>query len=511
MLVLPSDWTTLVPGSAGAGSSGGEIQTKKQGRSLGFWDAWSLGIAIVNAGQIYGWNAGLQFGFTGQVAALMIVSLLEYILYVSSTMGMMVTFLQMAFNIDMDLQKTWWFVVLLGYFSVQFCGSTFLWTVCKGLAMVATIIIVMYFLACLPLDNMRENTDFHRENWQGTQGFKNFMRIYPTINFSYGCFEALLLNANETPNATKTIPNALMACMCTLFVTNMLSMFTAVSVAPGSDGIYAEVATMNPGFMAAFDISMERATLLTLPSTFASGLGLYVASNKLLAAMADSRVYPKILSNYWACSFVVCGVAYAGAYVTHNDTPEVVSMMFNVCLMFTCVIYMAIAVCYIICAERYSSLQRNFTSPLGVYGAVLTFAVFGLMFIALAFFMKDYSTLILWVVINAVGTIYYFGYATRVEQFSEDEVKTFMKAYIINANIRRKQHIQSSSKKRMKEMHKKASRMNRVFPDDLSTARQSISWRFSFSLSSKRLVSSQLVPGFLAVSSPTGATSRVHT
>eukprot|EP00981_Chlorochromonas_danica_P012684 scaffold5257_cov196-Ochromonas_danica.AAC.1 len=227
--------------------------------------------------------------------------------------------------------------------------------------------------------------------------------------------------------------------------------------------------------------------------------------------MADSRVYPKILSNYWACSFVVCGVAYAGAYVTHNDTPEVVSMMFNVCLMFTCVIYMAIAVCYIICAERYSSLQRNFTSPLGVYGAVLTFAVFGLMFIALAFFMADYSTLILWLVINAVGTIYYFGYATRVEQFSEDEVKTFMKAYIINANIRRKQHIQSSSKKRMKEMHKKASRMNRVFPDDLSTARQSISWRFSFSLSSKRLVSSQLVPGFLAVSSPTGATSRVHT
>eukprot|EP00981_Chlorochromonas_danica_P014524 scaffold8165_cov177-Ochromonas_danica.AAC.10 len=481
MLVSPSDWTALVPGSSGG-------DTKKKGKSLGFWDAWSLGVGIVNAGQIYGWNVGLQFGFTGQVAALMVASagffcmsfclsemasffpfgggcygycrciihpyvgfivgltqLLEYILYVSSAMGMM---------------KTWWFVVLLGYFSVQFCGSTFLWTVCKGLAMVATIIIVMYFLACLPLDNMRENTDFHRENWQGTQGFKNFMQIYPTINFSYACFEALLLNANETPNATKTIPNALMACMCTLFVTNMMSMFTAVSVAPGSDGILAEVATMNPGFMAAFDISMERATLLTLPSTFATGLGLYVASNKLLAAMADSRVYPKILSNYWACSFVVCGVAYAGAYVTYNGTPEVVAAMFNVCLMFTCVIYMAIAVCYIICAGRYSSLQRNFTSPLGVYGAVFTFAVFGLMFIALAFFMADYSTLILWVVINAVGTIYYFGYATRVEQFSEDEVKTFMKAYIINANIRRKQHIQRNSKKRMKEMHKQAAKIN---------------------------------------------------
>eukprot|EP00981_Chlorochromonas_danica_P015905 scaffold14727_cov201-Ochromonas_danica.AAC.1 len=117
----------------------------------------------------------------------------------------------------------------------------------------------------------------------------------------------------------------------------------------------------------------------------------------------------------------------------------------------SCSVYIALARAYMICYDRYSNLDRQFRSPLGKWAAYWVVAVYSLMMVCLAFFQEDdYVALAVFAGFICLGWLYYHLVAHKREYFSEEEQKTFMRAYILNANYKRRVAFTGSSLRRYK-------------------------------------------------------------
>jgi L-asparagine transporter-like permease len=96
-------------------------------------------------------------------------------------------------------------------------------------------------------------------------------------------------------------------------------------------------------------------------------------------------------------------------------------------------IYIFAFVAYLVFVQKYSSVNREFHSPLGVIGAYYGIVIFAVGFIATVGFQgKRYVPIVFFIIYLIVMAIYYFLYALKNQKFSADEQKALFTAYIIN-------------------------------------------------------------------------------
>lgn len=248
--------------------------------------------------------------------------------------------------------------------------------------------------------------------------------------------------------------------------------FGSVTQFPGTTELANEAAVLSPVFQTVCLMSKQAAMLLTLPGAYGTAFGFQFAAGKLLASMSQSQALPAVCGQTHGVHHtpVIGLIATSSAslsllFLLRYAESSQIAVVFSVCMLGSCFVYVCVAYSFLICADRYSNLPRLFVSPLGKYGAVFAIAVFALMMVSLAFFQADYATLIVFVVIMCLAAGYYQCYAKTVEFFSKEEIDTFMKAYIINANLRRRDAIKRSSKKRHAAQLLKALSNNKVQAD----------------------------------------------
>jgi L-asparagine transporter-like permease len=113
--------------------------------------------------------------------------------------------------------------------------------------------------------------------------------------------------------------------------------------------------------------------------------------------------------------------------------PGLARQLFNVCMLGSCCVYVALFRSYIVCKKRYSNLPRQFNNILGTCSAVYGMIVFSFMTVALAFFQEDrYISLTVFITFIIIFLLYYFLVVQKREFFSDEEQAKFMKAYILN-------------------------------------------------------------------------------
>jgi len=136
-------------------------------------------------------------------------------------------------------------------------------------------------------------------------------------------------------------------------------------------------------------------------------------------------------------SYMFCGIGLA--------VPEFAIASQNIAILSAMVTYVAQLVCYYMLRTKFSSVERDFRSPIGLTGAVFAALVITLCFISTAFFQDDdnvafYSFLL---IVLSVSTYYYF-FARSTQVFSKHEHGTVFRLHVINYNTR---------KQRQKEKH----------------------------------------------------------
>jgi hypothetical protein len=106
--------------------------------------------------------------------------------------------------------------------------------------------------------------------------------------------------------------------------------------------------------------------------------------------------------------------------------------LFNICMLSAFGTYLSQFCGFIALRTRFSSLNRDFRSPLGISGAVFGGIVFSIAAVGVIAFQDDNQVaLISFICLLAMQSAYYFFYAKRFEKFSPEESKILFVAHVM--------------------------------------------------------------------------------
>jgi len=167
--------------------------------------------------------------------------------------------------------------------------------------------------------------------------------------------------------------------------------------------------------------------------------GFAIPCFKLVSAMASSHLFPAFCGlqnkNHVAAilfanliSFLTCLLPYY--------FPDV--NLSNIATIFACITYLSDLYAYYKMKTDFASRDHKFTNPFGIPGAIFAAIMFILTIISLIFYQIDYSTIYAVLLYLVFLTIYYYAYAKKHQQFSDDEQKTLLVLHVMGNNKRKR-------------------------------------------------------------------------
>jgi amino acid transporter len=191
-----------------------------------------------------------------------------------------------------------------------------------------------------------------------------------------------------------------------------------------------------------FATSSVYVSWLNIPATYATAFGFIYAYGKMVVAMAESKLYPSwVMIRHpttgapWVALTIGSVVGYAACLVAYF-VPKFFLSLFNICIFGAFMAYTAQCVSYLFLYSRLASLDREFCSPFGIYGAIFSMFVWMFGCVTVIAFQPDrHFAFIASICIFTIITIYYYTYAKSRQTFSEDEKKIMFKVHVINSKI----------------------------------------------------------------------------
>jgi ethanolamine permease len=463
-------------------------------RVANYWDVLAFGICLTSANLSYGaWHFGLILGFWSFFFATLIISTVFFALhfciaemisilpfsggmygFARVTVGPYLGFIVGCFESMGNILNTMYGMIQLGHYFCfitstrqkylpafwlmfyviiilnEFMGRKYYFRLMRVTAVLILLIFVFYTAISIPKTHPKK---YFNESQAVDQTF--FYGAELTIvslqyaAFIYFALEIIPLVSDEVKNAKKDTPRALIGTLFFVFIFGILIMFLTFTQYPGYPWSYIlKIQTpLNSGFENTFPGITERyATafaflpLLATVSIYAFGFA------KQLKALGTSRLLPAPFA--WTISgtnipymslLIGCAIGYSLliiCYTRHEVGPLSVlpSGLYLTGFMFTYVSFIIVLVSYIIFKVKYYNLPREFTSPLGIFGAV--YAICGfllLLYILVKYTIGDFS----WAKISGsfagIITLYYFVYANQRQTFSEEEQKIMFVVYLMQS------------------------------------------------------------------------------
>lgn len=200
------------------------------------------------------------------------------------------------------------------------------------------------------------------------------------------------------------------------------------------------------GFELMFGMTGSKAELLSIPATYATAFGFIFSYGRLMLAMSESRLLPRILRVKWgkAASATTSASTIVGSIIGYVVCifvyffPAVEKHLFNICILSAFGAYLSQFVGFINLRTRLADLPRLYHSPLGLFGAYYGIAVFSLAAISVIVFQKDgHMAFITVFIISVLTSAHYFCTAKHHQKFSKDELKTLFNAHVLKCKFLR--------------------------------------------------------------------------
>lgn len=188
-----------------------------------------------------------------------------------------------------------------------------------------------------------------------------------------------------------------------------------------------------------FGISEVEATILSIPATYATAFGFIFSYGRLMLAMSESRLLPRVLRVKWgdartgtpSMAFILGSVVGYILCIFVYFFPGIQRHLFNICMLCAFGAYIAQFVGFINIRTRFLDLPRLYRSPLGISGALMGIVIFCIAAVAVVVFQDDgYTAFISVVFICLANTMYYFLVAKHHQKFSRDELRTLFNAHV---------------------------------------------------------------------------------
>lgn len=197
------------------------------------------------------------------------------------------------------------------------------------------------------------------------------------------------------------------------------------------------------GLSDAIKLNPDRYPLLLIPPTLATCAGYMYASGNQLAAMAESGLMPKLLQPRYGTdqipvvSMVACGaMQFVVYYLVYLLAPRTIFFLGHLIVLSGPSLFILVCLSFIAFRVKFSTMTRNFVSPLGIPGAAGGALCWAFVVVVNSDdqFQPTTRAIQTFYIFVAVVVVYYFVYVRHVQFFSKEEQEKFMKAYVLNAN-----------------------------------------------------------------------------
>ena len=231
--------------------------------------------------------------------------------------------------------------------------------------------------------------------------------------------------------------------MGVMFVLCIWLQMCVAGQAPGLDGDFfglQNVFPLSPGFGHIFNISRRFGTVFSIAPCFLSCTGFMFVAGRQFNALARSGLLPKVLGTTYGVDHTPLAGMLAASLIGMIVLPlawmsDPHTLLFRVAISGGCAAYILVLCCFIQFRFAFSTMNRQFTNPLGIPSAIIGILCFALIEISVLFilplrvnFYHTYS--FIGAVVLAV--IYYYTVVVHAQTFSPEEQENFMRNYIIN-------------------------------------------------------------------------------
>jgi ethanolamine permease len=414
---------------------GSYLEKRTLKKSAGWVLLWALGVGAVISGEFYGWHFGLPRGgfwglafATGVVAALyvcLVFSIAElsaalphaggfysftrsafgplggFICGVTDAIEYVLTPAVIAVGISTYLAGllpevypwAWWIAVYALFVAVNVIGVEVTLKLGLVITLLAIGVLAAFFIAVLATGSFQWELLFNipadpgqSERWL-PKGWWGVLAAMPSAIWFFLAIEQLPLAAEESHNAVRDLPRALIFGILTLLVFALLTLVLNTGVGGGAAAIgKAELAPLLSGFEAVFGKGPIRTVcaLAALTGLVASFHGTVYAYGRVLFALSRAGYVPRWLSITGARKTPVpalltgAAVGLACAALIEfwpkgegGAASAVGAALLNMAVFGAVISYALVMASFIVLRLRRPELQRPYRSPLGIPGAAL--------------------------------------------------------------------------------------------------------------------------------------------
>ncbi len=311
-----------------------------------------------------------------------------------------------------------------------------------GLAIISTLILFTYIFGAIKFANFDHHASF--EDQEGVDkwfrgGLYQFMHVLPLSTRFFVGIQSINLACGQLKQPKRDVPRGSLGAITFCLFTSFAVLLLGVSLPPGLDAFINRPRPLTAGFQAMFALPRRRAALISLPATFMAGSAFMFYYGQQISAMGKSA-----LLNPWfgkqmtvrnspivaLCTGTV--VSYCICIAMHHSK-EARDTIYDLSVLAAMITYLSIFTSFVMFRWYFPTIQREFISPLGVPGAVYGFLVFLLTLISICGFQQDQIALIVFAVVLAVSSVYYYFVVSKREKFSDEEKTVMFKAYLIKS------------------------------------------------------------------------------
>lgn len=336
-----------------------------------------------------------------------------------------------VFGSDRSMEPFYW--ILMYGSSVIICthGGVAFWRLNLVLAVVSTLIIVMYILGSLPFVNFSKNS--HPRWFVG--GMDSFLEHISSVLWFYIGIEYVNNGTKDCHTPMTSVPTGYMSGMLTLIVTGISVMFVSMSL-DSWDDLRDDLQPLNTGFSRAFSCGSRVAAALSLPATYATNFGFIFAFGRILYSLGQANILPSILGRRLISSSTPDIALMIGSLIGFSfcclfryatfPKPD----LFELCGLASCLSYCALLGSFIVFSTQFSHLTRTFRSVFGIVGAICAMLIFCLIWISIAAFRPTQVSLYYFLGLFVLMNCHYYFFVRHHQYFCSEEQEILFKTYV---------------------------------------------------------------------------------
>lgn len=384
--------------------------------------------------------------------------LIEAIFFLAASVLKISQAFTFIFALSDEYMPIFWFITYAIVLSIHIRGGSVFWSLMKLCTVISLVFLLIYLFGSMPNLDMKKwaygSAGYDADTLGGLTDLDLplFFQVLRLPSWMFLGVDLLSLACDEVEDPKAAVPNAILSVMGTIAVLAVWLTFTVGCQAPGlflefSDDDITNVFPLSIGYHNALGISLRGATAFIVFPLFGACTGYMFAVGRQINSMAKSGLFPPLLKMTYGTeqtpiAAMVFGTILGLASLFGVRNYDQYPMLLRLAVLGGCPVYLAMFACFLVFRSRYRHMKRGFVNPFGKFSAVLGSVIFLLLLATLIKYQTGTKVMTAYFAFMGVMILYYYFYAEKRQFFSDEEQSIFLKAYVVNFNMRKNTAIQ---------------------------------------------------------------------